>query len=187
MKILLILLLTAMPLMADSFGVTDTSGLDVTSSFDIEDDIYGTPFTATGTGTGDSICFWSYALNSARNVKCALYRYGDMSLLDTTELVSILTTDTAWYYFSFINSPAIKEDTVYVVTAYGEDGVGNVYRIRDPETGVDYLYQLTVGTSYAWPTPSWTDTTRTSDYQIVIGCYFTSSSGGSLVPFIHTP
>lgn len=192
-RILMLILLLTAPVWAGSFGIVDTTGgLAVPPGADLEDDLYGSVYIADSTATGDSICMWLYAVNSARNVKCALYRASDTTLVDTTEIESILTTDTTWYYFSFINAPEIKKDTAYIVTGYGESGVGNVYRFRTDvdATGYYYLNTNDIGLSWAWPVPKWTPVNKITNYKILIGCYYTTggeppAGGGRKCPVTH--
>jgi len=93
------------------------------------ENIRGTVFTITETGTADSI---TVALKrgsaGSNNVKCAIYLHSDLSLVAQTASTSTsLTTTLAWYTFDLTTSPTLTANTEYILVVWADYTTSNIY------------------------------------------------------------
>lgn len=107
-----------------SFGYT-TEGSDVAV---IENHIYGSHFPINEDGTGQSI---TVRLKSGSalsvKVKCAIYKWSDLSLVAFTEERTVtLSTTAAWFTFNLTISPSLVNGTEYLLAAWSEYNIGDV-------------------------------------------------------------
>jgi hypothetical protein len=165
-----------------TFGLTDettTSGLAT-----IEGAIRGGIFTmgATG-GTADSISVYIVITGSASttfNLKCAIYKASDLSLVGQTDEMSNIdgTEADQWRTLTFSSPPPLEASTEYLLVAWASAVAVVSVQIRVDTSGGATKYHARTGITYDgnFPDPSGT-TELDTDTDIPIYCTYTETTG----------
>ncbi|MEM3759906.1 MAG: hypothetical protein QXZ02_02190 [Candidatus Bathyarchaeia archaeon] len=125
-----------------------------TSSRNTENAIVGSVFTLTENGEAQSITAYIGMTVSSKNMKCAIYRYNDLSLVAQTEEKTV-NVATGWVTFNFINKPILTANTQYLLVAWSYSGTGNAYLYYTTGTTNQGCYRSqTYGTNFPNPLPS---------------------------------
>ncbi|MGQ9725831.1 MAG: hypothetical protein ACUVQL_01730 [Candidatus Bathycorpusculaceae bacterium] len=119
-----------------TFGNTATG----TSRRNTENYIVGSIFTLTENGEAQSITAYIGMTVSPKNMKCAIYRYSDLSLVAQTEEKAPAVA-TAWVTFNFINKPILTANTEYLLVAWSYWGAGSAYLYYTPGTANQGCYR----------------------------------------------
>ena len=92
------------------------------------EDISGSVFTCTEFGTATSITVaLKRTVAGSDNVKCAIYKHSDLSLLAQTEERNLaLTTSYVWYTFTFATPPSLIGGTDYILVVWGDYTAQNI-------------------------------------------------------------
>ena len=106
----------------------------------LENYIVGSIFTITENGVADSITAALRVTTKGKNMKCAIYYHGNLSLVGQTSQVSVPVTDpAAWKTFNFTDpKPNLTANTVYILVAwsYSNSGIGTLaYDAGDTNQG----------------------------------------------------
>ncbi|MGQ9530342.1 MAG: hypothetical protein ACUVTC_02775 [Candidatus Bathycorpusculaceae bacterium] len=121
---------------------TATFGNTATGTFrrNIESYIVGSIFTLTENGEAQSITAYIEMTVSSKNMKCAIYRYSDLSLVAQTEEKAPAVA-TTWVTFNFINKPILTANTEYLLVAWSYWGAGSAYLYYTPGTANQGCYR----------------------------------------------
>jgi nitrogen fixation-related uncharacterized protein len=139
-----------------TFGNTETG----TSRRNTENTIVGSIFTLTENGEAQSITAYIGMTVSSKNMKCAIYRHSDLSLVAQTEEKAPAVA-TTWVTFNFINKPILTANTEYLLVAWSYSGSGNAYLYcTTGTTGQGCYRSQTYGANFPDPLPSPTYETR---------------------------
>jgi len=117
-----------------NFGYETIGANDATISSSSYERIIGSVFTITEDGTADSITVaLKRAVAGSNNVKCAIYKHSDSSLLGSTQQVlSSMTTSYQWFTFNFTNpKPSLTTNTEYCLEVWADYTDSNIYLAGD--------------------------------------------------------
>ena len=148
----------------------------------IEDVIHGGIFTSTVNAQLVSIRAYhpSSGSNSDRQIKCAIYRAADSTLLDETEERTYTSTAAAngWHTYVFPATPAsIKADTSYFIAAWGELGGGNL-STRTGGSGTGTGHWENAETYGAWENPMDQASFKQADRSFTIALFYVCPVSG---------
>ncbi len=173
-KIILILVILLCPVLslADSFG---NANIEATS-IQITDDIVMGRFTCGGTGSLDSIQYYGWNQGDALDYKCAVYRYDDGSLLDSTTIQNVASDPVAqWRNFQFVGGATVKTDTVYYLCVWADSTDASTYvRTRRGESVGSQYKVKQLDFENAWPASITSWEVTGSDLVVSIVAYFTA-------------
>ncbi|MHC4891616.1 MAG: hypothetical protein ACYTEO_19365, partial [Planctomycetota bacterium] len=121
MKCLILILIVLLPVsvLADAFGIEANHTL----SGDVRDAIIGSPYTANGSGTIDSISVYINTSGSGCSVSVAIYLVSaanDTVLVDSSEHLGI-STGTNWYDLNMQMGGSVYQDSIYYLCARAYD------------------------------------------------------------------
>ncbi|MDI6691534.1 MAG: hypothetical protein QME50_06720 [Candidatus Bathyarchaeota archaeon] len=133
-----------------TFGNTATG----TARRNTENTIVGSIFTLTENGEAQSITAYIGMTVSSKKMKCAIYRYSDLSLIAQTEEKAPAVA-TTWVTFNFINKPILTANTQYLLVAWSSSGGGYAYLYYTTGTTNKGCYRFQpYGTNFPDPLPS---------------------------------
>jgi hypothetical protein len=131
------------------FGNTNTG----TEYYFIENTIVGSLFTATDSGWADSITAYLQITTSTKNVKCAIYKHSDLSLVAYTQERAISPSSPSWQTFPFSEpKPNLTAGTPYILVAWSSSGTGDACFYRQDGT-TDQAHYDDITYVSAWPNP----------------------------------
>lgn len=146
-----------------AFGNTNTG----TDYYPIVNVVVGSIFTATDNGWADSITAYLQITSYAKNVKCAIYKHSDLSLVAYTQERSISTSSSPnWQTFSFTApKPNLTAGTQYILVAWSSSGSGGdaMFFRQDGTTDQAHYDNRAYG---AWPNPFTVDSHGARSYCI---------------------
>jgi len=161
----------AYPVIIDpTFGYTAKGSKDII----VANEIHGSFFEIPEDGTATSMTAWLVVYGNG-NVKCAIYKKSDNSLVASTEERSFTVSDYLSHEetFNFSGSPSLAGNTEYYLVYWTDAYIGIAY---DDETGKGVKDEQTYG---AWPDPL---VPVTEDKKFSIYCTYTTGGGGLLIP-----
>lgn len=118
MKKLIVLLICLMAgvAQADTIGSLDTTTAGTMAWVNAAGYYRGSPFTATSTGTLDSMG-GIFQFSAATGVKFCIIRASDSSIVDST-IIDTLGPDTLTFTLQFVNHDTIKTDSAYILMTH---------------------------------------------------------------------
>ena len=147
---------------SEIFGNTNT-GSDY---YLTENTIVGSLFTATYSGWADSITAYLQVTSSTKNVKCAIYKVSDLSLVGYTQERAISPSSPSWQTFSFTNpKPSLASGAQYILVAWSSSGNGDTYFYRQ-NGAPNQAYYDTIAYGSPWPNPLTVDAYGARSYCI---------------------
>jgi hypothetical protein len=152
------------------FGNTNTG----TDYYPIEDQIVGSLFTATDNGWANTITAYLQITTSAKNVKCAIYKHSDLSLVAYTQERTISTSYSPnWQTFSFTDpKPSLTAGTQYILVAWSSESYwGDAWFYRQDGAADQAHYDHSRAYGPAWPNPFTVD--EHGDRSYCIYCTYT--------------
>lgn len=81
-------------------------------------------FRCIDDGSAESITVSIEIINAAHDVKCAIYKHGDLSFVAETEERTIGVAALAWETFTFATRPTLERATDYILVVWAEQVVG---------------------------------------------------------------
>jgi len=159
------------------FGNQDTP----TFHAPIDQQIYGSPFTATYTGTITDMVVNMFSWQAGKTIRLALYFDSDNSFIAETQ--SRTNNATGWQTFSFSTPINIVKDTIYILCALCTNSTDNSDINYSQPTG-GKLYKDQSRTSY--PATLVRDTTYTN-YEACIYCTYETFEEGQSIKINKVP
>jgi hypothetical protein len=149
------------------FGNTNT-GSDY---YSIENTIVGSFFTATENGWADNITAYLQITGNPKNVKCAIYKQSDLSLVAYTQERLISSSyGPNWETFSFSDpKPSLTAGTQYILVAWASSSgsyYGDDARFYRQNGAVDQAYYDDIAYGPTWPNPLVVDAHGARNYCI---------------------
>ena len=175
-KYLIILLLMAVPVMAEDAIIGDSSASTDTYR-EVEDSLIGSWFVSPASGDIDSIKVYVYNFNQDPDWQAYVYTYPDKSLLGSSDKGPIGAGTAGWKTLAFTTKPSILENDSVMLTISTD---GNVLdRIYGETAANDTIFQdpHVFGT----PPETFTPTDTITGYHIMICAYLTVSENGQVI------
>jgi hypothetical protein len=118
----------------------------------IENNIRGSSFIASQTGTLQSISVCIQTSNKAENMKAAIYT-SSYNLIAQTQEVSVPKNTNGWVTFNFVTAPSVTVGTSYFLVAWSQSssGLGNIYYSTSGSSNQGYSQAQTYASN--WPNP----------------------------------
>jgi hypothetical protein len=147
-----------------TFGNTNTG----TAYYSIENNIVGSFFSATEDGWADSMTVYLQITSYTKNVKCAIYKLGDLSLVAYTQERAIgQSSSPSWQTFSFTDSkPSLTSGTQYLLVAWSSFGYGGDAYLYRQDGSVNQAYYDLSHFYGSWPNPFTVDSYGDRSYCI---------------------
>ena len=130
-----------------TFGYT-TIGSTLVGS--IEGIIRGSRFTISENGTATSIAAYIENTFAAKNMKAAIYKFSDLSLVAETDQNSV-GVSTGWNTFTFSSPPSLTSGVEYILCVWSAVGGGVAQLYND--AGTTNQGQNDTQTYGTWPNP----------------------------------
>jgi hypothetical protein len=137
----------------NSSGIFGNTNINYDDYYPIENTIVGSVFTAADSGWADSITAYLQVTSSSKNVKCAIYKQSDLSLVGYTQERTISPSSISWQTFSFNEpKPSLTAGTQYILVAWSSSGYGDTYFYRQ-DGAIDQAYYDDITYGSSWPDP----------------------------------
>lgn len=173
---------TTESLPVEGFGYGSTCGLTTT----IENRIWATRDTPEFTGTLDSAKVYLYVTTAQHNVKMAVYKVSDSTLVDQTEEI-LVGIGSAWIYFDFTGNDSIFASTEYAIAVVSEVAAGECEVGFNTSGGNGSHWGQASFTYGAWPSPKWTTLDQSGSYCFSIYAYYSYTPASDVVRAIQCP
>jgi len=180
--LLCILCLIPCTLHSDGFGFGSGCGLTTT----IENRIWATRDTPEFTGTLDSAKVYLFKTLPNHDVKVAVYKVGDSSLIDQTEVV-VVGAGSSWEYFDFLGNDSIYADTEYAIAVWSKSTGGECEVGFNVAGGNGSHWGQATAAWGAWPSPKWTTLDQSGTYCFSIYVYYTPVEADAVVRAVVCP
>ena len=157
-----------------TFGYTTIGGSNQLISASWQEAITGSIFTMPENGTADSITVSLKVITPcSRRTKCAIYKHSDLSLVGSTEEITISLTATQQFFtFNFITKPNLVSGEVYILEVWSEYLAGNASTYIAYHAGSASQGHLNPSYNYnSFPNPQSSPTHY--DYEHSIYCTYT--------------
>jgi len=118
----------------------------------IQNNIRGSLFTASQTGTLQSISACVQTGNNAKNMKAAIYD-SSHSLLAQTQEVNVPRNTDGWVTFNFGTAPSVTAGTSYFLVAWSQSNTGNAIIYYSTSGSANQGYNQAQNYVSNWPNP----------------------------------
>ncbi len=143
-----------------SIGVNSSVFADIGNEY-----IVGSGFSIAEFGIAQSITVaLKRAAAGSNNIKCAIYKASDYSLVgETDEVSTALTTSFDWYTFPFSTKPALQAGTTYILVVWADYTTQTISIAYDEGATATYFEWYIYG---SFPNPAGFDRGSNADYSI---------------------
>ncbi len=118
----------------------------------IEDNIRGSSFIASQTGTLQSISACVQTSTKAENMKASIYD-SSYNLIAQTQEVSVPKNTNGWVTFNFGTAPSVTVGTSYFLVAWSQSSSGNGYIYYSTSGSANQGYSQAQTYASNWPNP----------------------------------
>jgi hypothetical protein len=183
MKCLILILIVLLPVsaIAEKFGYETQGGF----AQEIEDKILGRVDSSDYDGTLDSItAYFTITDGTSHNIHCAVFRYSDTVLIDSSEEKSI--GSDGWHTFDLKLDGQILKNTAYVIAAQAKPEAGSSLRLMFNLSPTTNEWAFDNAETYgAWDDP-WSGMTNAWSYPVSIYAWYTPTAAAGPPRAIHS-